>query len=46
MEDEWVSLGVVVATASCLARLEVSEEVRGAGCESWRRECCVHSGLS
>jgi len=47
MEDERVSLGVVAVTGygvcTCLARLELSEEVRGAGCESWGRECCVHS---
>lgn len=50
VEDERVSLGVVIVTGygvcNVLARLEVSEEVRGVGCESWGKECCVHSGLS
>lgn len=50
MEDEWVSLGAVIVTGygvcTCLAKLEVSEEAGGAGCERWGRECCVHSGLS
>lgn len=50
MGDGWVSLGVVLVTGcgmcTCLARLEVSEEVSSAGCQGWIRECCVHSGLS
>lgn len=50
MGDGRVSLGVVIVTGygvcTCLARLEVSEEVSSAGYQGWVRECCVHSGLS
>lgn len=50
MKDEWVGLGVAVvegySVCTCLTRPEVSEEARGAECESWGRECSVHSGLS
>lgn len=49
MEGEWVGLGVAVVAGcvgTCLAGPKVSEEVRSAECESWGRECSVHSGLS
>lgn len=50
VEDEWVGLGAAVvagySVCTCLIRPKVSEEARGAECESWGRECSVHSGLS
>lgn len=50
VEDEGVGLGAAVvagySVCTCLIRPKVSEEARGAECESWGRECSVHSGLS
>lgn len=50
VEDEGVGVGVAVvavySVCTCLTRPKVREEARGAACESWGRECSVHSGLS